>query len=782
MKRPLCLLCLAFVAVLVVCLKLLPMELPDFSSLDGQEIQVEGRVCQKEYKTVQESEILVIYLHSIHILKKSGDTASSEESKNIKSSIQSQDITQAKASTLLSQSSDASFQRIMCYLSKENRLEPDLGSKVRLEGRVRCFSEAGNPGEFNMKKYYSIQKLDFRLDEARFLAMEREGSVWLEGLFRLRRHFAEVLDSVFEPKEASIMKAMLLGEMNGLDPATKEWYQESSIIHILSISGLHISIIGMGIYRTLRRCGIPLKATALFSTLLICTYAIMTGMSMSAARSVFMFFIHLLADVTGRSYDMITALSMAAVLLLVDQPLYVEHSGFLFSFGAVAGIGVFMPVIYDRDGKREKKKVTTKGERLWEKGKQSLASCVSVFLVTLPVNLIFYYQFPIYSILLNLAVIPLMTLLMTCGLFCMVAGQILPVAAALAASVGEWILWFYEACCLLCEKIPGGIYLGGQPKLWQCLVYLGLLAVLVVVRKKTTRFWKLQWIVGALSLLLLRGEEGLQITMLDVGQGDCIYIRSSSGQHYLIDGGSSTKSSVEQYQLLPYLKSQRVSCLKAVFVTHSDLDHCSGILALLEQYPLKNLKIENLILPDLAEESQDEQYKELVLLAEKKGIPVRYMGRGQSVQDEGLTFFCIHPSRGYQTENANESSLVLHLSYGNFSGLFTGDVEGEGEQEAENYLQEFWQSGQKKKQTRLTLLKVAHHGSRHSTSEEFLRKFQPGLAFISSGKKNWYGHPHKELLERLEEAECRIFQTSLYGAVTIRTDGREYWLEIFRKR
>ncbi len=752
MKRPLCLLCLAFVTVLVVCLKLTPMELPDWSSLDGRGIRVEGQVYRKEYKTVRKSQVLVIYLHSAHILKESGGSGRSEPS---------------------NQFPDHQIQNIICYLEEGSGPEPGLGSSVRLEGRVSCFTDAGNPGEFDMKKYCSIQKLDFRLDQARILSIGGEEKPLQEGLFRLRNYFAGVLDRTFGEKEASVMKAMLLGEKNGLDQETKELYQENSILHILSISGLHISIIGMGMYRLLRRCGAPLRPAALLCMPVICAYGVMTGMSMSAIRAVFMFLVHLGADVMGRSYDMITALAMAAVVLLAGQPLYVEHSGFLFSFGAVAAIGIFMPALYEG-----RKGAGGRLRRLSEKWKQSLASCVSVFLATLPVQLFFYYQFPIYSVLLNLAVIPLMTVVMGAGLLCMILGGMWPLLTAPAAGICRAILRFYEACCLLCERIPGGRFEGGQPEDWQVLTYLALLGILVGVRKRTTLFWKTQWLLGALCLLLLRYESGLQITVLDVGQGDCIHIRSGSGQHYLIDGGSSTKSSVEKYQILPFLRSRGVGRLEAVFVTHSDMDHCSGILSLLEEYSSEKMEIGSLILPDIHMGMRDGQYEELVSLAGKNGIRVLYMSRGQFLEEGGMRLSCIHPRRGYTAGNANESSLVLYLSYGSFSGLFTGDIEGEGEQEVWEYLKKSLKTTEG---GRLTLLKAAHHGSRNSTDEELLAGLRPRLALISSGKDNRYGHPHQELLERLEAAGCRIYQTPVHGAITVETDGRECRVDTWRK-
>ena len=773
MKRPLCLICLLFSAIFVLRMKLMPEPVPDYGNLDGRQLLLEGQVYRKEYKEQASSgRTLVIYLKSVHILSGSeeglGDSQYSVRNPSEQNPIDE-------------------IENIICYLDGEKPSEPKLGTFLRLEGKVRLFAEAGNPGEFDMGKYYRMMKLSFRLDNARIIASGTKAWLFREGLFVLKEHWAKVLEDIFPPKEASIMKAMLLGEKNGLDEDTKRLYQQSSIIHILSISGLHISMIGMGIYHLLRRIGMGIKPAGLVSATIIYCYGLMTGMSMSAGRAILMFTLHLLGDMTGRTYDMITALSLAAALLLAGQPEYAEQSGFLFSFGAVASIGVLLPAL--------------QGEK--KMAGQALAAGMAVTLGTLPVHLMTYYQFPLYSILLNLAVIPLMTAVMGAGLCCMLTGDALPGIARIIGGIDRGILWFYEQCCLLGGKIPGGVLVSGRPENWQIVFYLLLLAMLVAYEyrfdKRLSAFWKGQWILAALCILFLRADNGFQVTMLDVGQGDCIHIRSGEGKNYLIDGGSSTKKDVMEYQILPYLKYKGVDCLEGVFVTHSDGDHCSGILDLLEEYPDMGLKVKNIILPDIGRGSVDGKYKEIEELAAKKGIRVLYMSRGQRIEDGEMEFLCLHPIGGYETDEANEYSLVLLLAYQGFTGLFTGDVEGAGEAMMWEYVQEYvgeynaeecgvqkygmqGQTGQNSMGTgRLTLLKVAHHGSQYSTGEEMLNKLLPRIALISCGKNNRYGHPHKELLERLERAGSRIYHTPEYGAVTVEKKGREIRVEIFHR-
>lgn len=765
MKRPLCLLCLTFVVILAACMYRMPVPVPDYQNLDGQELIVQGQVYRKEYKERYDSgKIPVIYLKSVHILN--GFNQESDEFWKVH----------------FQQFPNYQFKNIVCYMDAESYGEkkgeklPKMGETIQVSGRVRSFSHATNPGEFDMAEYYSIMKLEFALEKTKVQAAGGESQIVQESLYQLRQIFAGILEEIFPPKEASVMKAILLGDKNGLDTEIKELYQQNQIIHILSVSGLHFSVIGMGIYRLLRKAGTSVKIAAGISMVLIYAYGLMTGMGMSTVRAVIMIGIHLLADMVGRTYDMLTALALAAVLLLIEQPRYVQYSGFLFSFGAVLAIGILLPALYEPGRKKkcnEKKRFLNLFLKYFmerpEGIRQAAASGIAVTLMTLPVQLMNYYQFPLHSIVLNLMVIPLMSVLMGAGLMVMLIGGFCPLFAKGVSLINRIILWFYEVCCRMGSACTVGVLVCGKPEDWQVIGYILLLGIMVwliqISEKKLPGFWKLQWILAALCILIWRSDDGGQITILDVGQGDCIHMRSAEGKHYLMDGGSSDKSQVMQYRILPYLKSEGVSHLDMVFLSHPDNDHCNGIMKLLQDYPADGITIGSLVLPHIAEESKDKQYKEIEHLAKQNGILVQYMSRGQKVEDGEMTIRCLHPYKDYKTENANEYSLVLLVNEKDFSGLFTGDVEGAGEESMCEYMRECMRS--EVQEYELTLLKVAHHGSRYSTSEELLELIDAKLAIISCGKKNRYNHPHKETLERLKEDGSTVLTTQEYGAIRI---------------
>lgn len=650
---------------------------------------------------------------------------------------------------------------VLCYMEEDGM--PRMGSLVVVQGSFRAFSHATNPGEFDAAGYYEIMGQQGRVTGGRLMAGSAGYNRFREHMYLIREYLSLLLDACYDETDASVMKAMLLGEKGMLDPELKELYQAGGIIHILSISGLHLSIIGMGCHRLLRRIRVPQAANIIVCIVLMYCYGTMTGMGISMLRAYVMFVLHLLAGLIGRTYDLLTAVAVSALIILLQQPLYLQHSGFLFSFGAVCGIGILLP-------EAEKNLL---GQ---SRAERAVFSGAVISVATMPVYLCFYYEFPVCSVILNLVVLPCMTLLLLCGLAGMAAAAcFLPLGTAAAHPV-HILLWFYEKCCGICLKIPGHTWITGYPEMWQVLLFFGILLGLVVWNNRIPKMLFWQGILCALLVFGLRLPQGLQITMVDVGQGDCIYLSENNRMHMLIDGGSSDKSDVAEYQMIPYLKYEGVSCLDAVVITHSDSDHINGICTMLEEAARGGIAIRVLYLPDVGEKGRNEGYHRLEELAAEAGTVVRYIGSGDRLQYGKVMLTCLHPEKGWDTDEINAYSTVLHLSYGDFTALFTGDLEGEGEKRVEEMVRE---AGDLQD---ITLLKVAHHGSRYSTGEDLLRELKPGIALISSGRGNRYGHPHAELTDRLEDAGCRILGTQESGAVTVYARNGKVWMETFIKK
>jgi len=304
-----------------------------------------------------------------------------------------------------------------------------------------------------------------------------------------------------------------------------------------------------------------------------------------------------------------------------------------------------------------------------------------------------------------------------------------------------------------------------------------LVAFLWLTKKYTKKVFLIIPCIGMLLILLPHSNVGLEVTFLDVGQGDGIYIETNNGTTYLIDGGSSDISKVGLYRLQPFLLSQGTDRIDYAIMSHSDNDHINGLKELMDH---SKIKIKHLVLPYLNQ--KDEAYKEFEQLAKNSGVMLQYIRAGDSLLDGNIRMICLHPSSNYIAPSANAYSTVLSISYGEFDLLLTGDLQVDGEKKVEEILKtpSFWGQYGMNPPKNYEVLKVAHHGSRYSTMEEFLSMINPKYSIISCGENNTYGHPHEELLARLKEIGSRRLITYETGAITIKTDGVRLEMTQFR--
>ena len=266
------------------------------------------------------------------------------------------------------------------------------------------------------------------------------------------------------------------------------------------------------------------------------------------------------------------------------------------------------------------------------------------------------------------------------------------------------------------------------------------------------------WVLILLIVLFVRvPHRDLQITFIDVDQGDGILIEMPSGAVCLIDGGSSSIEDVGSRRMESALKYRGIYEIDFAFVSHTDSDHISGLLELMQESGAGSIRIRHLCIP-MFEENENQAL--LLSAAKDKGIPVTFLSAGMSFAFEEVKLSCLHPFSGKDYPDANAASCVLSLTYGEFSALFTGDLGQEGEQELLKHFSSLDHD----------LLKVGHHGSRESSSAAFLKGVSPQLAVISAGVHNRYGHPHKETTERLEACGSRIYVTAESGEILVHVD------------
>ncbi|MDE7224398.1 MAG: ComEC family competence protein, partial [Acetatifactor sp.] len=476
-KRPLLCGCLMLIAVIALHRRMVdppPWEPQLPAEWEGQLLTVTGQVYEKEVRTLYGQEVLFLYLKSVTV---SSDTESGDDEsipyiseQIIKDRLICQLAVDQAACSGASAGSAVPEQQIA------------LGSRVAVQGRLELYTHATNPGEWDSADYNLITKVAGQLKQTRILGSDNGAWRIREGLYRCRMRLKDRLYLALSQKEASVLAEMLLGEKHGLDQEIKELYQDNGIAHVLAISGLHITLLGMSLYRLLRRCSCPIVPAAIAGGCMLLLYGSMVGWGISAVRSIGMYLIRMLGEIWGRQYDMLTAMGVLAAGMVCCNPRLVYHCGFLLSFGAVAGMGWLYPVMQESlsggviermilrkrsAGSRESR--TLKGLLLIKGLCRSLLASVCITLSTLPVQLYFFYQIPVYGTLLNLLVLPLMGMLLAGGLVLMALPFALPVRWAVTA-----ILALYEGLCHMADLLPLNLCITGSPELWQIAGYYGI--------------------------------------------------------------------------------------------------------------------------------------------------------------------------------------------------------------------------------------------------------------------------------------------------------------------
>lgn len=724
---------------------------------------------------------------------------------------------------------------LICILEQE--ADVPLGCVVLATGTFQPFPGATNPGEFDSREYYRTLGIGGRVKSVVVLAQGESFWELREALYQLRRALGKRLEKIFPEKEAAVMCALLLGDKEDLDPGLKELFQRNGILHILSISSLHITMIGMTVYKLLRRCRIPVCPAAIAGCGFLFLYGMMTGFGVSSYRALGMYLLRMLAEVIGRTYDMPTALGVLGAVLVVKNPYYLRHTGFLLSFTSMAGVCAAASL------KSAKPPAERRRERIpfrrWgnapggcmaggrkpgglgaegvgtggllaqiagtvkDRLADSALSGTAITLATLPVQLWSYYQVPSYSVLLNILILPFMKILMGAGGLALVPGL------GICGWADRLILWGYEGLCGIFDSFPYHTWNPGKPRLWQIGVYYTVFGAAVWGRKylgnkcrhlqkgmvggrekdssgrngqnlqeNLQKFRKYKGgAIACLAAMLFgpvifawRPPAENQLLFLDVGQGDCILVRTASGENYLFDCGSSSRNQAGKYVLLPCLRYYGIQTLDAAVLSHPDADHVNGVMELLSMGRDSGVRVRQLVLPGVSEAEREKMLSQLGQYAEQEDwgcrIPIGYLAAGDSFRCGRAEFVCLHPPGDWGMAEPNAYSLCVYGRFTDEDGekefdfLATGDVEGAGE---EALLAELRERGIGS----VSLLKVAHHGSKNSTPETLLEQAAPALAVISCGRDNRYGHPHQEVLERLDKAGSITVATSGRGAVRV---------------
>lgn len=674
------------------------------------------------------------------------------------------------------------------FVNTEKIPNVKIGNIIKVRGKLRQFEEAANKGNFDSKKYYLSLGFYGKIEAGTIEVINSDYSGIRQGLYEMRMEIIERLEKLCSDNKGifsiinnknGIIGAIILGDKIDLDSDIKELYSVSGIAHILAISGLHISFIGMAIYRLLRR-RFRFLFSAAVSIPVVLSFGIMSGFGISTIRAIIMFILKIIGEVLGRKYDAITAISLAGLVLLVQNSFVVYNSGFQMSFGAIIAIVLILPIveeILNTDNKIIK----------------VLSANFTISLVMNPILAWNYYELPTFSFLLNIVVVPLMSVVIVSSIVGIFCSCIMFGFGKVVIFPGCGILELYTFLCNIINKSSVASIVVGQPKVTIIIVYYAILLVVLFglknIRTKYTRAEKERNIIKKETGLVLekkakkerriRGQNvklrlacivgflllncliyyipnpGFYITFINVGQGDGILIHGDNGTKVMVDGGSTSEKQVAKNCIVPYLKAEGIGTIDYSIITHTDKDHISGILEILENNNSNRIRIKNLVMPDI--NMKDDTYNELIEKAKLKKINVLYIKKGDTLSLGKTKIKCIYPETTTTASDKNDYCTVLSVKNKTSKILLTGDISKEIEEKIKDDIEENY-----------TVLKVAHHGSNYSSSEKFLKKVNPKYSIISVGKNNSYGHPGNETMERLRKQGGVIYRTDEKGGITIR--------------
>ncbi|WP_410767927.1 ComEC/Rec2 family competence protein [Fontibacillus sp. BL9] len=707
------------------------------------------------------------------------------------------------------------------------------GQKLVIGGTLERPGSARNFGGFEYRNYLRNQRIHWLLKTKGTSGIISEPpnhfsfTALLGEVDGLRARLGTTVGKLFPGWQAGYMKGLIIGLADELEPEKYAQFTNLGLTHILAISGSHVAInVGL-LFGLLRLCRVTRETAILIVLGFVPVYVLLTGFSPSVIRSGIMTMLGLYLLRRGLLKDGLNVLSAAALLMMLWEPYYLLNVSFQLSFAVTAGLIVFVPLL------------SSYFRWLPERLRGAAAITVAAQLVSFPVTIYYFNQFSLLSLAANMVIVPLVSLIaLPLGTAALLASGVwLPLGQWVAYPVRLLNSLTFTATAWLTDRSGFMTYWKSPSLLWIAVFYGLAYWLLRRGSRKTAQFlppftgntafpnasaddtvplptypgtkiphvaaipaFKTSWKELCLSCVLLAGFAGLlvagyqpanakgvgHVQFIDVGQGDCALITTPSGVNILVDGGGtvsfrkpgeSWRNRKEPYEvgaktLVPLLKKRGIHRLDAVVLTHGDQDHIGGLQAVLEQFPVEAL-IFNGSLADSA------TMKKLMETANAGNIPVYAAYQGMKLTPDEVTMieFLAPPDEPFfsgvpYVKEQNHRSLVFRLEMEGVSFLFTGDMDVSAERKVLALEQE---KGLPLPSS-VDVLKVAHHGSKTSTSAEWLARLQPKLSVISVGVSNSYGHPNAGVLERLESGESLIYRTDLQGEIQVKVKSGTLWI------
>ena len=706
------------------------------------------------------------------------------------------------------------------YLYVNLKEKFDYGDIVEVKGNFSKVNKATNEYCFDYREFLKQKKIDGNIMASK-VNLLRKNSMLCK-ISKVKIKLNKYIDENYSDTASGFLKTLLLGETNEIEKEIKEDFTKANISHILAISGMHISIIILVIKNIMQILKFDKRLEKIFLNLLIICYIFFIDYPISAIRVAITQVILLITFFTNRKSNFYNTISITLFIILLLNPYNIESTAMQLSFGGICGIYLFYKFIkkmffykfcIQKKTVKEISKENTKENRNIRKNIKNICQTViksnklkQIVIDSLCLNIsvqififpIVWYKFNfisitsfIPSILISLFIFPIL-ILGYLSFFEIFIQKFISIS--IISKINNFIILKMLNLVSILSKIPLlSIYLKKPNKIFIVSYYVVLILCIIIIQKdklaemlhiwriksgkvpikqyirvkfkKNNDFKRIVLIVILNIVIIFQSfvqdnflKNGVEIYFLDVGQGDSTIIRTAKNKTIVIDGGEGEKSGFDYGKnvLFPFLINKGVRKIDFLIFSHFDSDHCGGLIYLLE-----NIKVEKILIGKQFEKNENFEY--IVNLANKKHIKIIELQAGNKINiEKNSSLEILWPSVAEKiSENAiNNNSLVCKFVYKNFSMLLTGDIESIAEEKL---------LGKYKNTNRLNanILKIAHHGSKTSSIQEFLNEVNPKIALIGVGRKNKFGHPNQEVLERLKEKGIQIYRTDQNGEIQI---------------
>ena len=652
--------------------------------------------------------------------------------------------------------------KLTVYIDKKEDVSKlEYGNKISVIGTYKKPTERRNYKGYDYMKYLKTKKICGSLivdSEVKLIKTKNVNPIFAI-INKLSLIFKQNLKKLLSEQEAELEQGILLGDTSDIESDIKDDFRECNLSHMLAVSGAHLSYLVLGINTVLSKKSFGIRRRKILSIIFILIFMVIVNMSPSVVRAGISTIIAIFATLIYRKQDTYTTISIALLLTLLNNPFAIFDVGLQLSYLATLSIIVFYSKFTQKQFNNKVKKY------LYE----SAMLTFSANILILPITIYEFNTIPINSIMSNLLAGPLLGICIILGMFTVIISIILFPVSKLIAFPLQIILKILIKIIELISKIPFGNYTVKTP--WFIVVFLTyvIIATLIYNKKKITKILTMITLIIfiAMQVFAFVNIEGkLKIYFIDVGQGDSMLVKTIKGKNILIDGGGSKDPDYDigEKILVPYLLDRRIKTLDYVIISHFDEDHATGVAQILGK-----IDVSSIILTRQLEEN--DIYRHILSIAKEKKIKLIYVKEGDVLKIGGIKISIIHPENKLMINNPmNNNSIVCKVEYNSFSMLLTGDIEMEAE---ELILR-------KNINLKADVLKVAHHGSKTSTTGEFLKAINPKVALIGVGKNNNFGHPSNEVIQRLKENGTRIYRTDENGEISITVNKKGRIIKIQR--